>query len=98
MKVRPVQSGDSPAWIAMRMALWPETDLDEHRKDIRLMLSDPDRFAVFVSEDSDGAPSGFVEVALRDWAEGCLSSPVGFQVAAKVVAFRKSLVPGRKSN
>lgn len=43
-----------------------------------MMRSDPDRYAVFVCEDRPGELIGFAEVSLRSWAEGCLSSPVGY--------------------
>ncbi|KAA0216538.1 MAG: GNAT family N-acetyltransferase [Leptolyngbya sp. PLA3] len=34
---------------------------------------------VFIARDADtGAPLGFAEVSLRDYAEGCLSTPVGY--------------------
>jgi aminoglycoside 6'-N-acetyltransferase I len=42
------------------------------------LLADGDRAAVFVSPAERGALAGFVEVALRPWAEGCHSSPVGY--------------------
>lgn len=43
-----------------------------------MMLSDTERYAVFVCEDEQNTLVGFAEVSLREWAEGCLSSPVGY--------------------
>ena len=78
MIIRNIRSEDSKAWLSMRKALWPETDDVQHRKEMQMMLSDPDRCAVFVCEDGPGGLAGFAEVSLRSWAEGCLSSPVGY--------------------
>lgn len=43
-----------------------------------MMLSDADRYAVLVCEDPDGTFKGFAELSLREWAEGCRSSPVAY--------------------
>jgi aminoglycoside 6'-N-acetyltransferase I len=37
-----------------------------------------DLAAVFVAERFPGSLAGFIEVAARDWAEGCDSSPVAY--------------------
>lgn len=39
---------------------------------------DAPRIAMFIAEDVDGTPLGFVEAGLRDYAEGCVTSPVGY--------------------
>lgn len=77
MAVRPAKPEESDAWLAMRMALWPETDEARHRQEMVMMTSDTQRYAVLVCETPSGLV-GFAEVALREWAEGCLSSPVGY--------------------
>ena len=43
-----------------------------------MMLSDAERFGVFVCQDLHGELVGFAEVSLRAWAEGCESSPAGY--------------------
>ena len=62
----------------MRTALWPESPDDhpleideffEHRKDFLTTL---------VAEIDDGILCGFLEAGTRPYAEGCLSSPVGY--------------------
>ncbi len=78
MIIRPVRSDDANEWLALRQALWPEPTEPQHRKEMAMMLSDPDRYAVLVCEDRDGSLTGFAELSLREWAEGCLSSPVGY--------------------
>lgn len=91
MITRRIQSEDSEEWISMREALWPETGEEQHRKEMAMMLSDTDRYAVFVCEDGPGELVGFAEVSLRSWAEGCLSSPVGYLEGWYVVAqYRES--------
>jgi aminoglycoside 6'-N-acetyltransferase I len=78
MITRHIRSEDSEAWLSLRKALWPETDDEQHCKEMEMMLSEPDRYAVFVCEHGPGELIGFAEVSLRSWAEGCLSSPVGY--------------------
>ena len=78
MMIRQLGPEDADAWFSLRVALWPETNASQHRKEMTMMLSDADRFAVFVSQDAQGVLVGFAEVSLRFWAEGCESSPVGY--------------------
>jgi aminoglycoside 6'-N-acetyltransferase I len=78
MMIRGVAPEDTESWLAMRIALWPETDEPKHRKEMAMMLSDAERMAVLVCQDLSGGLVGFAEVSLRDWAEGCESSPVGY--------------------
>jgi aminoglycoside 6'-N-acetyltransferase I len=78
MLIRAVRPEDTESWLVMRMALWPETDEPQHRREMVMMLSDDVRFAVLVCQDPRGELVGFAEVSLRAWAEGCESSPVGY--------------------
>jgi aminoglycoside 6'-N-acetyltransferase I len=78
MMIRDVRPEDTESWLVMRMALWPETDEPQHRREMAMMLSDDERFAVLVCQDPHGDLVGFAEVSLRAWAEGCESSPVGY--------------------
>ena len=78
MLIRAVRPEDIESWRVMRMALWPETDEPQHRREMAMMLSDDERFAVLVCQDPHGELLGFAEVSLRAWAEGCESSPVGY--------------------
>ena len=78
MIIREVEPRDAEGWFSMRVALWPETKREQHRKEMAMMLSDAQRYAVFVCENERGDLVGFAEVSLREWAEGCLSSPVGY--------------------
>lgn len=67
----------------MHHLLWPEGTPEEHRKELEPILLSG-RYgtmpmAIFVSENKDGSPTGFVEVGLRSHADGCdTAHPVGF--------------------
>jgi aminoglycoside 6'-N-acetyltransferase I len=78
MLLSPMRREDIPDWLPMRRALWPDTPLDHHERDMAEILATPDTNAAFIARSADGAPLGFIEAALRPWAEGCLSSPVGY--------------------
>lgn len=67
----------------MRVLLWPESSLQEQLSEVDALLSTglsgtlP--AVVVVSDDADGALTGFLEVGLRSHADGCNTSrPVGF--------------------
>lgn len=79
----------------MRKALWPETSEAHHRKEMEFMVSVADRYAVFVCEDQ-GSLIGLAEVSLREWAEGCVSSPVGYLEGWYVVGHIRRAGIGRK--
>jgi len=77
MIIRPLRTSDHSEWFALRSALWPECQQADNEKDARLFTSKPHQFAVFVSE-SDGHLTGFLEASLREYADGCATSPVGY--------------------
>lgn len=76
--IRPLRPADRGQWLALRTALWPDCPPDQHQTDMDAILADPGRKAVFVSTDPDGSLNGFVEVSLREEAEGCQGRPVGY--------------------
>ena len=78
MIARPVTPDEYEEWLSMRQALWPEADQVQHRKEMATVVSNAERYGVFVCEDGQSTLVGFAEVSLREWAEGCLSSPVGY--------------------
>ena len=78
---RPVRPEDSNAWLAMRMALWPEDTEAEHREEIEQFYAD--RFprwpwTVFLAEGASGQTEGFAEVSVRPYAQGCSSERVAY--------------------
>ena len=78
LPIRMPEQGDQGEWLRLRAALWPDTTRDEHEVEMETLLADADRAAAFVSPAESGGLAGFVEVALRPWAEGCTSSPVAY--------------------
>jgi aminoglycoside 6'-N-acetyltransferase I len=65
-------------WGMLRRALWPQIPLDEHRRDMTDILSDPEFNAVFVSIGRNRKLNGFVEISIRLTAEGCRPGPIGY--------------------
>jgi len=75
--VRPVSPGDSDEWVRLRTLLWPDWP-DDHVEEVGEFLKrPPPRGACFVAE-SEGGLIGFAEGRLREYAEDCDSSPVGY--------------------
>ena len=75
--IRHATAADKPEWIRMRQGLWPEAPSDYLSKDLDDFLTASDQTA-FVAARADGGLVAFIEVRLRDYAEGCESSPVGY--------------------
>jgi aminoglycoside 6'-N-acetyltransferase I len=57
--------------------LWPDLDEQELRREQAEILSKPERNTVFVASNGSRL-LGFIEVSIRDWAEGCATQPVGY--------------------
>jgi aminoglycoside 6'-N-acetyltransferase I len=79
--VRPATKADADAWLAMRVALWPDAKLDDLRGEVTAFFaarSEPLMpHQVFIAE-ADGKPVGMIELSLRPYVDGCASSPVPF--------------------
>jgi aminoglycoside 6'-N-acetyltransferase I len=74
--IRRATREDKAQWLRMRKGVWPDV-LDEYLDyDMDDVLSS-DKNAVFFAL-VEGAPAGMIEVHLRESAEGCFSSPVGY--------------------
>lgn len=74
--IRRVSLTDREAWLNMRKGIWPEAPEDYLNFDMDEILSS-DRDAVFMAF-MEGTPAGMVETRLRDYCEGCDTSPVGY--------------------
>lgn len=61
----------------MSLALFPGEPPEEIERGMRDTLADP-HAAVFIALRDDGSPCGYVEVGRRAYAEGCVTSPVGY--------------------
>ena len=77
MLIRPVQPTDHAEWLRMRLNLWGGA-AEEHTHDIDAYFATPQRGITFVVERTGGGLCGFIEVSLRNYAEGCQTSPVAY--------------------
>ena len=80
--VRLAVPSDRDELSRLRVALWPESSVEEHRKELASILAGESigslPMAVFVAEE-DGSLAGFLEVGLRSHADGCdPRSPAGY--------------------
>ena len=75
--IRRATHDDKQAWLHLRQGLWPEAPLDYLSLDLDRLLT-ADGTAVFVVADEEGQLVAFLEAGLRDVAEGCKTSPVGY--------------------
>lgn len=75
--VRLATAADVEAWSELRALLWPQLDTHEHAVEAVQWIADPSTDAL-LAVANDGTLLGFLEVGLRDYAEGCETSPVGY--------------------
>lgn len=82
---RPARISDLDQLATLLNALWPESSVEEHAKELRLLLGGKadsvltTPLVFFVAEASDERLVGFVEVDLRSHADGCNpAQPVGY--------------------
>jgi aminoglycoside 6'-N-acetyltransferase I len=77
--IRPVEGRDAAAWAAMRARLWPYADAAELAREVDAFIAAPGGAmidAAFVADDGLAGPQGFIELSVRDFADGCDSMPV----------------------
>ena len=77
LQIRIATSDDINAWSAQRALLWPTQSAAEHAVEAVQWMMDASTDAL-VAINPAGVMVGFVEVGLRNYAEGCESSPVGY--------------------
>ena len=94
--VRPAISTDASVWLTLRDRLWPDSKHD-HAVEIEVYFQDPpETEACLVAELPGQGIVGFAEVGLRKYAEGCLSSPVGYLEGIFVVSEHRRTGVGRE--
>jgi aminoglycoside 6'-N-acetyltransferase I len=78
--VRPVTPADAGAWLQMRCALWPEGSENEHRDEINRFFAGQrrDPLHTLLALDGSDRPLGFAELAIRPYAEDCLTDRVAY--------------------
>ena len=71
MEIREARQNDAAAWAALRGELWPDSS-DDHASEIADYLAGKCRDVVqaFVAETAAGELAGFVELNIRNYAEG----------------------------
>jgi len=78
--VRPAKPDDSPDWLRMRVALWPEGSASEHAREIdqyfARTLTNP--LEVLLAIDETGKTIGFAELSIRNYAEDCDTDRVAY--------------------
>ena len=74
-----LKPGDSTVsdYARLRSRMW-EIDPDLNREEVEKILADQEDWAVFIACDEERGCIGFLEVWLREYAEGASSSPVGY--------------------
>lgn len=79
MKIRKINLTDRDEWARMRNSLWSDS-LEEHLKYIDKYFSqqEVDILEVFVLERSNGKLGGFIELNIRNYAEGTESGKVPY--------------------
>jgi aminoglycoside 6'-N-acetyltransferase I len=77
MTIRGPRGSDHPEWLRMRRTLWDDCPDDRQVREMGEILAS-DTEEVFVAERRGGGLCGFVEAAIRPWAIGCESRPVGY--------------------
>jgi aminoglycoside 6'-N-acetyltransferase I len=77
VQIRELRHDERGEWLQLRQLLWPGDAREALAREQEEILADPEKNCVFVAALPDGL-AGFVEVALRQWAEGCSTRPVGY--------------------
>jgi aminoglycoside 6'-N-acetyltransferase I len=78
LEIREPRPDEQARWLRLRQRLWPHAAGPALALDQEAILSDPERNGVIVAARPDGELVGFVEVSLREQAEGCSTRPVGY--------------------
>ena len=76
VKIRHVSQEDKPEWFRMRKGIWPEAPDEYLNFDMDEILVNDDYFVIFACDGDK--PIGLTEVQIREYGEGCETSPVGY--------------------
>src|SRR5829696_1874096 len=80
--IRPARTSDRNTLAAMRATLWPDGSREEHARELDALLRGEGTvypYTILVAEGPEGELTGFADVTLRSYAEGCdPSRPVGY--------------------
>jgi aminoglycoside 6'-N-acetyltransferase I len=78
IQIRLIKETDHVDWLAMRRALWPDCSPANHRKEMAEILADRKDQPAWVAESSGGELMGFLEVSVRNYADGAGRQDVGY--------------------
>ena len=103
VQIRSAQQSDLAQLAPLLAALWPQSPVEEHSNELRLLLGDKADLVltmpltILVAEASDGSLVGFLEVDLRSHADGCNpAQPVGYIEGWYVIEDYREHGVGRK--
>jgi aminoglycoside 6'-N-acetyltransferase I len=74
--IRCVTREDKAEWLRMRKGIWPEAPDEYLNFDMDEILTN-DKYYVIFACDGD-KPIGLTEVQIKDYGEGCETSPIGY--------------------
>jgi aminoglycoside 6'-N-acetyltransferase I len=97
LTIRLIRRGEAAMWAQLRARLWPASHPDELAREAEEFLagrSVPTVTAAFVAEEG-AAPLGFLELAVRPFADGCASRPVAHVEGWYVEPFARGRGVGR---
>lgn len=94
-RIRRATRSDKADWLRLRQALWPYAPADYLAFEMDGRLADPD-YAVFLASNPEKRLVAFLEVGLRDYGEGCETSPVGYIEAWYVEEYSRGQRYGRE--
>lgn len=78
--IRAVTAADANDWLQLRLALWPDGSLAQHRQDIDRYFAGERRepAQVLIALAADSAPAGFAELSIRNIVDGCSTDRVAY--------------------
>jgi len=74
--LRRVTQADKAEWIRMRKGIWPDWTDEYLVVNMDETLASDNDFVIFACDEDK--PIGLTEARIKDHAEGCLTSPVGY--------------------
>ena len=76
ISLRRITSEDRDEWLKMRRGIWPEAPDSYLSFDMDDILASEDDAVIFATMGD--APIGMIEAKIREYGEGCETSPVGY--------------------
>ena len=74
--IRRVTQEDKAEWLRMRKGIWPEAPDEYLDFDMDDILANDDYLVIFACDGDK--PIGLTEAQIRDYGEGCETSPIGY--------------------